>query len=61
MQDLARALGASKSTVHARLKEKQIKRPSNSIRSYLTPANKKSRVEFAISILDSRKPHRAYR
>ncbi|RLM93072.1 uncharacterized protein C2845_PM08G16470 [Panicum miliaceum] len=61
MQDLARAFGVSKSTVHARLKEKQTKRPSNSIRSYLTPANKKAHVEFAISMLDRRKPHRAYR
>jgi hypothetical protein len=57
MQDLARALYVSKSTVHARLKEKQIKRHSNSIKSYLTPANKKARVEYDISMLDRRKPH----
>ncbi|PUZ60933.1 hypothetical protein GQ55_4G219400 [Panicum hallii var. hallii] len=50
-------LRVSKSTVHARLKEKQIKRHSNSVRSYLTPANKKARVEFTISMLDRRRPH----
>ena len=57
MQDLARALGVSKSTVHARLEEKQVRRHSNSIKSYLTPANKKARVQFAISMIDPRKPH----
>lgn len=57
MLDLARALGVSKSTVYARLKEKQIRRHSNTIKSYLTPANKKARMEFAISMLDRSKPH----
>ena len=57
MQDLARALGVSKSTVHARLEEKQVRRHSNSIKSYLTPANKKARVQFAFSMIDPKKPH----
>ena len=57
MQDLARSLGVSKSTVHARLEEKQVRRHSNSIKSYLTPVNKKARVQFAISMIDPRRPH----
>ena len=58
LEDLARALGLSKSTVHKHLREGKIERHSSSIKPYLTDENKKARVQHALNMLEpSTIPH----
>ena len=58
LEDLARALGLSKSTVHKHLREGKIERHSSSIKPYLTDENKKARMHHALNMLEpSTIPH----
>jgi len=58
LEDLARALGLSKSTVHKHLREGKIERHSSSIKPYLTDENNKAQVQHALNMLEpSTIPH----
>jgi DNA invertase Pin-like site-specific DNA recombinase len=52
IRSLAQALGSNKSTLHRLFKQGLLRRHSNTIKSYLTEANKKERLSWCISMLD---------
>lgn len=52
IRSLAEALGVKKSTLHRWFKEGLLRRHSNSLKPYLKEANKKSRLQFCVSMLD---------
>ncbi|KAL4379324.1 hypothetical protein GQ457_02G028300 [Hibiscus cannabinus] len=53
IRSMAKALDVSKSTLHHRIKEGLIKPHTNAIKSYLTDANKRVRVHFCLTMLES--------
>jgi hypothetical protein len=58
LEDLARGLGVSMTTVHKHLKEGKIERHSNDIKPFLTEENKKARMQHALNMLEpSSIPH----
>lgn len=52
IRGLADAISASKSTVHRRFKEGELRRHSNSLKPYLKEENKKERLRWCVSMLD---------
>jgi predicted transcriptional regulator len=52
IRSLAEALGANKSTLHKLFKQGLLRRHSNTIKPYLTEANKKEKLSWCISMLD---------
>ncbi|GJN31208.1 hypothetical protein PR202_gb19574 [Eleusine coracana subsp. coracana] len=52
IEDVAKHLGCCVSTVQKYLKQGLIRRHSNSIKPFLTDANKKARLQFCVDMLD---------
>lgn len=53
IRSLARELNVSRSTLHRAFKEGKIRRHSNTLKPYLRDENKKSRLRYCVSMLDS--------
>ncbi|KAL4346841.1 hypothetical protein GQ457_17G010120 [Hibiscus cannabinus] len=53
IRSMAKALDVSKSTLHRRIKEGLIKPHTNAMKPYLTDANKRARVHFCLTMLES--------
>jgi len=56
-QDLANALGVSRSTLYNRFKEGYFRRHTNDLKFSLTDDNKKARVKYCLSILGNNIPN----
>jgi predicted transcriptional regulator len=53
LRSLAEALDADKSTIHRLFKRGLLRRHSNTIKPYLTESNKKERLRWCVSMLDT--------
>jgi hypothetical protein len=52
IRSLAFAMNVSKSTLHRRIKEGKLYRHSSALKPFLTEANKKSRLQYALSMIE---------
>ena len=52
IRSLANALGVNKSSLHRSFKQGLLQRHSNSLKPYLKEANKKSRLQWCVSMLE---------
>jgi len=52
LEDVSKVLGISKSTLHRYLQQGLLRRHSNSIKPYLTDANKMARLRWAVDMVD---------
>nr|GMD78411.1 Transposase, Tc1-like protein [Ipomoea batatas] len=57
IRSLARALDMSKTSLHRRVKEGSLRSHSNAIKPMLTEENRKVRLQFCISMIDSSSSH----